>query len=617
MTGRIGLTVFKKNPKILYTIVQSDEGGTSDIGDVRSKRGGVFRSEDEGESWMRVNPLNPRPFYFSQIRVDPENDQRVYVLGFALHVSDDGGKTFREDSFEKVHPDCHELVIDPRNPKRLLLGTDGGVYQSFASGKGWEHLNRMVAGEFYRITVDMSTPYRVAGGLQDNLNWVGPSQTRTKEGILNSDWINIGGGDGFYCVFDPDDPNVVYAESQQGYVHRFNIGNGEYKNLRPEPTEGQTAYRFHWNSPLIGSRHNKGVMYLAGNRVFKLMEKGEQWKVISPDLSMQDHDKIMSVGSGAENYGVVYTLAESPVKPGLLWAGTDDGKFWITENEGETWIDLTNNLPKEVKGQWISRVEASHHNAKVAYLAVDAHRTGNYAPLVYRTDDGGRSWKSIAGNLPSDGPVKVIREGLKNPNLLFAGTEFGLFISANRGQSWLKFGELPTVAVDDIVIHPRDFDLVIATHGRSIYIVDDVQPLEELTNDIVDKEAHLFSVRPAYGFYQLEGFADWNGTTVFRGANPPLGAMINFYVKEYSGEPAKISITNAADKVVANLTVSCGPGFNRTSWDLKMTKDLLTEYGGEGQKFVKSGEYTVTLNYGKTKHTQKLKVEIAAGIETR
>jgi photosystem II stability/assembly factor-like uncharacterized protein len=616
-TGRIGLSVYAKNPEIVYAVVQSDESGTAPIGDVKSKSGGIYRSENSGEQWTRMNPLNPRPFYFSQIRVHPTDDKKVFVLGFGLHVSEDGGKTFREDYFEKVHPDLHALAFDPRNPQKILLGTDGGIYQSFTGGKGWGHLNRMAAGEFYRITLDMSTPYRIAGGLQDNLNWVGPSMTKTKEGILNSDWINIGGGDGFYCVFDPFDANIVYAESQQGYVHRLNLATGEFKDLRPEPAEGQTGFRFHWNSPLIPSQHSKGTMYLAGNRVFKLTNKGEHWKLISPDLSTQDPKKILTTGSGAENYGVVYTLAESPVKEGMLWAGTDDGKFWITENEGETWKDLTGNLPKEVKGEWISRVEASRHNANTAYLAVDAHRSGKYAPYAYKTNDGGKSWKNISGNLPADGPVKVIREDVQNPNLLFAGTEFNLFVSFDQGSNWMKFGGLPTVAVDDIAIHPRDRDVVIATHGRSLYIVDDIRPLEEFVDSVQKKDAYLFSLRPANGYYPLPGFGDWNGNAVFRGANPPEGAIINYWVKDFTGDGVKISIANAAGQTVANLSGAGTPGFNRMTWDLKMSNDLLTGYGGEGQKFIPSGEYTVSMSYGKTSQKQKLQVTIAPGIETR
>jgi photosystem II stability/assembly factor-like uncharacterized protein len=616
-TGRIGLSVFAKNPSVVYAVVASDEGGTSSIDNVRSKSGGVFRTQDGGAHWTRMSALDPRPFYFSQIRVDPTTEKKLYVLGFGLHVSEDSGKTFREDYFDKVHPDLHALAIDPRNPQKILLGTDGGVYVSFAGGKGWEHLNRIAAGEFYRITYDMSTPYRIAGGLQDNLNWVGPSMTRTRDGIVNTDWINIGGGDGFYCVFDPTNPSVVYAESQQGYVHRLNLSTGEFKDLRPEPAEGEDAFRFHWNSPFIPSRHDSGAMYLGGNRVFRLTNHGEHWQAISPDLSTQNPKRIMATGSGAENYGVVYTLAESPLKQGVLWAGSDDGKLWITENDGGSWKDLTEYLPKEARGEWISRVEAGSHDAKVAYLAVDAHRSGKYAPYAYRTSDGGRSWQSIAGNLPADGPVKVIREDLQNPDLLFAGTEFHLFASTDRGASWVRIGELPTVAVDDIAIHPRERDLLIATHGRSLFVIDDIRPLEEFVDSVRQKAAYLFTIRPANGSYQLPGSADWGGSAVFRGANPPDGAILNYWVKEFTGDGVKISIANAAGQTVANLSGPGTPGFNRLTWDLRMTSDLLNSYGGEGQKFVAGGEYTVSFSYGKLSQKQKLTLTIAPGIETR
>ena len=616
-TGRIGLTIFKKNPQILYAVIQSDEGGTSSIDDVKSKKGGVFRTDDGGAHWTRTNPLNPRPFYFSQIRVDPENDKRVYVLGYMLHVSDNGGQAFQEDFFDKVHSDCHALEIDPRNTKRLILGTDGGAYQSFTGGKGWEYLNRFAGGEYYRITLDMSVPYRIAGGLQDNNNWVGPNMTRTKEGILNSDWTDIGGGDGFYCAFDPEDSNVVYAESQQGYVHRLNLRTGEFKGLRPEPAEGQPAFRYHWNSPLIASRHQRGVLYLAGNRIFKLAQHGEQWQTISPDLSSLDFKRYMATGSGAENFGVVYTLAESPLRSGLLWAGTDDGKLWITLDDGLNWMDLTKNLPGPVKGQWLTRIDPGNFDDKVAYLAVDAHRTGNYGPLVYRTRDAGKSWENIGGDLPSDGPVKVLREDLRNPNVLFAGTEFGLFVSLNGGKHWIKLGGLPTAAVDDIQIHPRELDLVIATHGRSLFVLDHIRPLEELADSVLDKEAYLFPPRSARGYYPLNGIADWAGNAVYRGANPPVGALLSYYIRDYTAEPAKITVSDSSGRTVANLTAPAGPGLSRTSWDLNISHDLLNDYGGEGQKFVKSGDYTVTLSYGKTTMKQKLRVDIEPGIETR
>jgi photosystem II stability/assembly factor-like uncharacterized protein len=601
---------------VLYAVVQTEEGGTTSIDEVRTKAGGVFRTNDAGETWTRANALDPRPFYFSQIRVDPEDAQRVYVLGFAVHASEDGGKTFREDRFGKVHSDCHALAIDPRSPQRLLLGTDGGAYRSVDRGGAWEHLYRFAAGEYYRIALDDARPYRICGGLQDNTNWVGPSRTASKEGILNSDWTNLGGGDGFYCVYDPDEPGVFYVESQQGFVHRIDVRNGQTRSLRPEPGEGEPAFRFHWNSPLIGSRQ-KGALYLAGNRVFKLTRKGEQWQAISPDLSANDPLKTTATGSGAENYGVVYTLAESPVAAGTLWAGTDDGKLWITRDDGAHWTDLTVKLPAAAKGQWLSRIEPSAADAQVAYLAVDAHRAGVMAPLAFRTADGGQTWQSIASNLPADGPVKVVREDPRNPSVLYAGTEFALFASLDRGASWTRFGGLPTVAVDDIQVQPRDGDLVAATHGRSVYVIDDVRPLQELTPEVRAKAAHLFPVRPATATNLMPGFADSNGAAVYRGENPPEGAILTFWIKEYTGDPVKIAIASATDQPVANLSAPGVPGLGRVVWDLKPTKDVLTEYGGEGQKFVPTGDYKVTLSYGSAKETQTVKVEVAPGVETR
>lgn len=615
-TGRIGLSVYAKDPRIVYAIVESDAGGTASIDDVRSKAGGVFRSEDRGETWTRVNALNPRPFYFSQIRVDPTNDRKVYVLGFTLHVSEDGGRTFREDRFKAVHADLHALVIDPRTPARLLLGTDGGPYQSYDGGAGWQHLNNMAAGEFYRINVDSGRPYRICGGLQDNLNWVGPSATRTADGIVNADWINVQGGDGFYCFFDPREPQVVFTESQSGYVHRFDLRSGAYRDLRPEAAEGREAFRFHWNSPLIPSRHDPDAFYLAGNRVFRLTGRGERWRTISPDLSARQTDRILSTGSGAETYGVVYALSESPVRKGMLWAGTDDGKLWVTRDDGATWTDLTRGLPAPVRGQWIYRLEASHADAEVAYLAVDAHREGNYGPLAYRTEDGGRTWQSIAAGLPAHGPVKVIREDPRNPDVLYLGTEFALFASTDRGRSWFRFGGLPTVAIDDILVHPREQDLVVATHGRSLYVVDDLRPLQEMNATVAAKAAHLFTIRPATAYEPLPGWKDSGGNAEFRGANPPVGALISYWVKGYTGAEASFVVTDAAGATVANLSGPGTPGLNRITWDLKPTQDLLSPYGGDGRRTVRPGEYTVTMTYGAVKDVQKVVVDVLPGIET-
>jgi photosystem II stability/assembly factor-like uncharacterized protein len=617
-TGRIGLALFAKDPRILYAVVQSSEGGTRNIDDVTSRSGGVFRSDDGGDSWQRQSHLDPRPFYFSQIRVDPQDDKKVYVLGFMLHVSEDGGKTWREDRFKNVHSDCHALAIDPRTPERLLLGTDGGVYQSYNRGAEWNHLATMAIGEFYRISIEARTPYRICGGLQDNLNWVGPSATRSKDGIVNADWINIRGGDGFSCMFDPSDPDIVYAESQGGAAHRINLQSGAVKSLRPEPAEGQAAFRFHWNSPFIQSPHDAKTMYLAGNRVFALTDQGESWRAISPDLSTNNVERITTTGSGAETYGVVFALAESPAKAGLLWAGTDDGKLWMTEDGGGKWTDLTGSLPADAKGQLIARIEPGHKDPKVAYLAVSAYASGNYAPLLYRTADGGRTWQSIAAALPREWPARVIREDPDNPDLLFAGTELGLYVSFDRGAAWHPLGNLPPVPVDDILVHPRDRDLVIATHGRSLYILDDIGPLEQLTAAVSQQTAALFPVRAAEGFEPLPGWVDSAGSSgKFRGVNPPVGAILTVFVREFTGDAIAVAIKAPDGRPVANLSAPGTPGFTRLTWDLKPGKDVLNEYGGEGQKFVRPGEYEATLSYGAVKETQKIKVTIAKGIETR
>ena len=639
-TGRIGLAVTPANPKMVMAVVQSDEGGNGALTDIHSRSGGVFRSEDGGEKWTRMSDYNPRPFYFSQIRIDPSNDQRVYLLGLALLVSDDGGKNFREDLSEKLHPDCHALAIQPgtapapkppkpedknKPPKppvcqRLLLGTDGGVYQSYAAGKGWEHLNRIPSGEFYRISLDDSRPfYRIAGGLQDNCNWVGPSGVQSKEGIRNSDWTPFTGADGFYVLFDPADRDTLYGDNQGGAVHRFNLRTGELRQFRPEAAEGQPRYRFHWNSPLVMSRHKPGVLYLGGNQVFRLTDRAEHYAVISPDLTHNDPARTNASGSGAENYGVVFSLAESPVKPGLLWAGTDDGRLWVTENDGGKWTELTANLPEPARGQWVSRIEPGAKDANVAYVALNAYRVGDDRPMIVRTADGGKTWQSVVGEgLPAYAPVEVVREDPVNPRLLYAGTHFGLFASFDQGAHWMKIGDMPAVRVDDLQIHPRTNDLVIATHGRSIGIIEDTRALRELTPEVAAKSAHLFSVRPALGAYLPAGFSDWNGKGVYRGQNPPEGALFTVWVKEFTGDEIKIAITNAAGQPVANLKAPGVMGVTRLNWDLRPSEEILAKYGGDDpKKFLPSGDYTAELSYGKTKVKQTFHVDIAEGITTR
>ncbi len=638
-TGRIGLAISASDPKVVMAVVQSYEGGNGALDDLRSKSGGVFRSENSGENWTRMSTMDPRPFYFSQIRIDPANNQRVYLLGFALFVSDDGGKNFREDLTDKTHPDHHAMAIQPgtvpppkpqkpeeknKPPKpqvcqRLLLGTDGGVYQSFAGGKNWDHLNTIPAGEFYRISLDDTKPYfRIAGGLQDNENWVGPSGTQSKEGIRNCDWTALAGGDGFYVLFDPTDHDTFYAESQQGEVHRINLQNGEIRRLRPQPAEGQPSYRFNWNSPMIMSRHKPGVIYLGGNYVFRLTDRMEKYSVISPDLTRNEPGRSTATGSGAENYGTVFSLAESPKRAGLLWAGTDDGRLWVTENEGGKWTELTNNLPEPARGQWVSRIEPSHLNSDAAYVATNAYRMGDDHPSILRTTDLGKTWQSVAGDLPSGDPVEVVREDPVNPKLLYAGTHFGVFASFDQGVHWVRIGDVPSVRVDDIQIHPRTSDLVIATHGRSIAILDDSVPFREFTSEIAAKPAQLFSVRSVTARYLQPGFVDSNGKGIYRGENPAEGALFTVWVHEFTGDEIKIGVTTASGQPVANLKAPGTPGFTRLNWDLRPTKDVRVEYGGEKpERFVPAGDYTAELTFGSTKMKQSFHVDLAEGITPR
>ncbi len=473
-TGRIGLDVYRKDPRVIYAVVESDEGGQIATFDSRSRSGGVFRSEDGGEHWSRLGPWAPRPFCFSQIRVQPDDDKRVYLLGVDLWVSDDAGRTFRAGGGKNLHPDFHAMWIDPANGDHVLTGTDGGLFLSHDRTASWDYINNLAVGEFYNLAVDLREPYRVYGGLQDNQTWGGPSQTRFNseswldesrhDGITNGDWYCLGGGDGFHVAVDPTDPDIVYYESQGGSLQRVNLATGKERFLRPAAREGSPEYRFNWNAPFALSPHDPSVLWMGGNHLFRLYERGDKWEEASPDLTTGDPKKMVTAGSGAEAHCTIVTLAESPLSKGLVWVGTDDGKVWLTRDAGAHWSDLTANLHGVPPALYMSRIEASHHEPGTAYLAVDGHRSDLFRPYLFVTRDFGKTWSSISGDLPAHGPVKVVRESPGNRDLLFAGTEFGLFMSLDRGARWIKAGEgLPTVAVDDIIIHPRERDLIAGT----------------------------------------------------------------------------------------------------------------------------------------------------------
>lgn len=626
-TGRIGLDVYRKEPRHVYAVIESDEGGQLDEFEDRSRAGGIYRSDDQGDHWVRLSGYAPRPFYFSQIRVQPDDESRIYVLGTDVFVSDDGGRTFRTRGARNLHPDAHAMWIDPLHPDDLLLGTDGGTFQSFDRGDNWRFLNNLAIGEFYTVTLDNRRPYWVYGGLQDNQSWGGPSSSRfdpdpfldepKHDGITNDQWFCLGGGDGFYVAVDPTDPDLVYHESQGAFLERVDLSTGARRQIRPSNREGQPRFRFNWNSPFVLSPHDPSVLWLGGNHVFRLYDHGEKWEEVSPDLTTQDAAKMVTGGSAAETYCTITTLQESPRVKGLLWVGTDDGKLWLTRDGGGHWTDLTARLRGVPKGSYVARVEASHHDPAVAYVAIDAHRTDDLHPYLLATRDYGNTWTSLASGLPASTPVQVVREGLVNPQLLFAGTEFGLYASLDRGLHWMKFGELPTVAVDDIAIHPRERDLVVATHGRSLYVIDDIGALEHWSPSVLRDSVTLFPPRAAYGFHRRTMSGLW-GQGMFSAKNPAAGGMIDYFVTRDLDQEVSITIADSADHEVRKLSGPGTPGLHRITWDLQAREpsERIARSETDQAVFVPAGRYTVKLSYGKSRERREsLPVEIERGAE--
>lgn len=612
-SGRIGLDIYRKNPNIVYAIIESDIGGPTNLDDDRSRAGGIFRSDDGGNTWTRLHGRVPRAFYFAKVRVDPDDDQRVYLIGYGVDVSDDGGHNFRRTTY-KTHGDVHAFVIDPQDHDHLLMGDDGGIFQSFDRGETWDYLNTIAVGQFYNVAVDMSDPYRVFGGLQDNGSWMGPSSTMheywgTNSGIWNADWHMITDSDGFHCAFDPEDPNILYSEGQGADLDRTNIATGQVHHLTPSQKEGLPGFRFNWNSPFLYSSHEPRTLYLGGNYVFKLTNRGDNWEIISPDLTKHEIEKDITVGSNAETYGTVVALAESPIQQGLLWAGSDDGLIHVTTDDGAHWTNVT---PAIVGGHYIAKIKASSHDKNVAYAAIDMHRADNMDPLLIMTRDMGRTWQNITSNLPKGWSTKSVWEDLENPNVLYCGTQNGMYFSYDQGKHWIKInGEsLPTVPIEDIVQHPREMDLVLATHGRSIWIMDDASPYSQTTQTVLDSPLHLFDIRPAKERQRVFG-GGFLGNRDFKAANAPLGARINYWVRDYTGDDVSIQITDAKDHKIRSLSGPGKPGYNRVIWDLLPEEEMRVPGQGQGPGellFVPPGDYNVTISMGAEKMTKTVKV---------
>jgi photosystem II stability/assembly factor-like uncharacterized protein len=602
--GRCGLAVSRKDPRVLYAVVQTDktllrretEWGQPAKANADPATGGVFRSDDRGETWVKVNDLCPRPFYFSQVRIDPHDDRCLYVLGVTLHVSKDGGKTFA-DGAASVHSDLHALWIDPKDSDCMVAGSDGGVHFTYDRGRTWEHVKNLPIGQFYAVAVDTSVPYWVYGGLQDNGTWGGPSATRNVDGVTAASWFRVLGMDGFCCAVDPSDANVVYAEGQYGELRRVNVGTAEAVNIRPKPPQGQPEYRFNWNTPLLLSPHNPSVVYCGGNVLFRSRDRGDHWDVISADLTLGAR------GGGPDFAHTITTVAESPLKPGLLWVGTDDGRVWLSRNGGRDWRDLSDNVPGVPRERCVSRVIASAFAEGTAYLAIDRHRNDDPRPYLFRTTNHGATWKPLAGELPRGGPVYVVRESSRNPDLLFAGTEFGLFVSLDGGGHWHKYGGLPTVAVHDLALHPRERELVIGTHGRSLYVMD-VAPLEQMTAEALAASAHLFEVKPA-SLFRYHGTHGLSGAKVYAAPNPPFGATLYYYLRTKADGPVRLTIADARGRSVAELKGSPDAGLHRLVWPLRARPEGESGAG----PLVAPGEYVAELRAGGRVLTRRFRVE--------
>jgi photosystem II stability/assembly factor-like uncharacterized protein len=594
--GRCGIDVCRKDPRVLYAVVQTDktplvresEWGQPARANSQTDSGGIFRSQDAGRSWVKVNDLCPRPFYFGLIRIDPADPNRVYVGGVNLHVSADGGRTFSKDGGRGIHADHHALWIDPSDTNHLIDGNDGGLYFSYDRGRNWEAVRGMPLGQFYGVAVDIRQPYRVYGGLQDNGSWGGPSATRSPEGITAADWTRLLAADGFQCQADPADADTVYAESQWGGLTRVNVRTGETRDLQPKAADRAPAYRFNWNAPILLSPHNPRLVYFGGNHLFRSLNRGDTWEVISPDLTAG------RPGPSPDQGHTITAVAESPVTPGVLWVGTDDGRVHLSRNGGVTWTDVGDRVPGLRGAGWVTRIEPSHFAEGAAYLAIDRHCQDDRRPYVFRTLDYGSSWQDVTRDLPADGPVHVVRADPRNRDLLFAGTEHGLFVSLDAGLSWQRLrAGLPTVPVYDLVIHPRDHDLVIGTHGRSIYVLD-ITPLEELPPRQWMQPA-LCDVKPATRF-RYHG-AHELGARMYAAPNPPSGAVIWYYLREQQ-RAVRIVIADARGVAVAVLAGPEEAGLHRVVWDLRARSGAAP-----------AGDYQVRLEVGDRPPVKKLHVD--------
>ena len=605
--ARPGIHIAQSSPNIIYLMTEFQGGGTA------------FRSEDRGDNWTMVNDdpnINFRPFYYSDVRVDPNNPDILFSISGRLSRSVDGGKNW-ERIATTVHGDHQSLWIDPTDSNYILEGSDGGFQISHDGGDSWEIINNIELSQFYQIFIDNQDPYNIYGGLQDNGTWVGPSNSLYSAGILKRHWKGLAYGDGYYAVPIPGSEHEVYANLQGGVIFHVDSRYGNVRNIHPYPKIIGSAgdaienhkYRFNWDSPIVISPHDPNTVYFGGNVVFKSTDRGNSWEEISPDLTTNDKSKQRTSGgeiyqdnTAAEFHCSILYIDESPVEKGVIWVGTDDGNVQLTRDGGVTWTNLKDRIKGLPEFAWVAKIHASEHDAGTAFVTVDQHRMNDFRPYVFVTTDYGKTWSKITEGLPKDDYVKVVRQDPVNPDVLYAGMEHGIFASWDKGKSWSKINNnLPNVSVRDLRIQPRDGDLIVGTHGRGAWILDDIRPLQEIKNT-KGKNTHLFPVRRGtlwHMFWRIENLGDRH----YRAKNPDYGTNINFYSSNTETTKAEVEILDGSGKLVRTLKdTTVTAGVNRIVWDLGhegATKMKGASGGGffSGQMhpYVAPGMYTARL----------------------
>lgn len=592
--GRIGISIYRSNPDIVYVCVEQGYQYNASTAYNRRKAG-VYRSEDKGETWTFMSDWNPRPMYASQILVDPSDDQRIYMMN-AYSYSNDGGKNFTAPR-QSLHGDDRILWVNPKDSRHVIKGDDGGIGISYDRGITWLFVKSLPISQFYRISVDHQHPYNIVGGLQDNGSWIGPNETYFSGGILNEDWTRTGGGDGFLNLVHPSDPDILFTESQYLGLSKLNLKTRQRQSIRPgdpkgrisprrnwdawgpgvpEPELGNAMAPANWDGPFYISAHDPNTIYAGTNILWKSTDNGSTWKELG-DLTTKTNRrelKIMnrradtstaSLDDGIPYWPTLTAVAESPLQQGLLYIGTDDGQVLVSSDDGQNWTNVTDRLSGLPEMTWINTIEVSTHDARTAFIAINNYRNNDFTNYLYKTTDAGKSWKSIVGDLPAKRVVRTMRQDPKNPDLLYLGTEIGFFISHNGGKNWTELkNNMPTVAFNDLVIHPTENDLVLATHGRGVWILDNLNPLQEFNGA---DQVQLFTP-PTAEMINYSRKGAHVGDMMFRGKNPEEGAMIDYFLPEAVAKNSiEVNIKTLDGDLVKTLSADTTQGFNRLYWD--------------------------------------------------